>query len=278
MAAGDAPPAKPARQWRRRLFLAASAGVGSDFFFLVDQGFLLLQHSADHWGEFLLMVALLFTVSALFLERFLASLRGLFHRAGELTEPPLPQMLALGLAAIVLEQAFHEAASSSPSDAIRNVATAMFLVGGVTLSWTLTDQQLYRGAWLYGFIVGLLAGAIAVAVPWLIHGGALFEHGRLTPRTFLSMLDAAVGNGLFFWGPIGAAGGLALRCSNDRFRRFALPASILATGLALDLATHANWRASVAANLGWAIVLFLRGDLLTKPPRPRSEKSATKPT
>jgi hypothetical protein len=59
--------------------------------------------------KFLLMVVLLFTVSVLFLEHFLASVRRLLHRTETLP------MLARGLVAIILENAFDEAASSSPA-------------------------------------------------------------------------------------------------------------------------------------------------------------------
>jgi hypothetical protein len=149
-------------RWLRRLFLAVCAGVGAGAFFLIDQMLLQIQLSPDMRRKLIFGVCFAFAISVLFLEKFLAAVRGLFLKSDDAENLPLFLMLALGLLNIMLGQLVDEAASMAREAAMRNIAVAIFAAGGVTLCWTLTDERHFRGAWLYGFCFGLFAGALLV--------------------------------------------------------------------------------------------------------------------
>ncbi|MGB8526285.1 MAG: hypothetical protein WCD75_05480, partial [Rhodoplanes sp.] len=221
--------------WRERLLLAASAGVGAAFGFLCFQGYDVLCHrDSSEQVKFLIVIILLFAVSALFLDPLLAALHRVLGRHDNSEKAALIPTLALLLAAIVLGELFTTAAAQSPVGATRNVISAIVLTGGITAAWTSACKDRFRRAWLWGLIYGLLAGTVVVLAFWIVHDRALMTGDVMISVPLGDALRLAISNGLLYWGPLGLVGGLALRWPFLFSRRWLVALAIVSAGFLLD--------------------------------------------
>jgi hypothetical protein len=141
-----------------------------------------------------------------------------------------------------------------------DLVQAIALVGLITYAW-LGGVGLRGGATLWGFVTGVFAGTVVTMCTWLLRGGYMFnaQVGQFQQRDFWRALDTAVGSGLFLWGLVGLAGGLAIDYFGERNVAIKVLVTMAGVLIVTDfLLRSPNWSPNMAMVLGWGLGLVVR--------------------
>jgi len=141
---------------------------------------------------------------------------------------------------------------------VADLVQAIALAGAITLAW-LEGARRRFGAAGWGFVTGAVAGTIVTMCTWLMRGGYMFnaQLGQFQQRDFWRALDTAAGSGLFLWGLLGLAGGLAIDYLGERRVAMKVVATMAIVLILTDILLQSpNWQPNIAMLIGWGIGLL----------------------